>query len=66
MYTAFIGGKKLRATMDGDSGARRTGFLGEREKSSGLNANSGSGGKANGFRSIPESFSRWPGMIFRS
>ena len=52
----------------GDSGARRTGFRGERENDSGvktngdsgLKANSDSGGKANGFRSIPEWLSRSP------
>ena len=34
------------------------GFRGEGEQDSGLKANSDSGGKANGFRPSPESFSR--------
>jgi hypothetical protein len=46
-------------------GRTRKAFRGEGEQDSGLNANRDSGGKANSFRWVPESFSRWPGMLFK-
>ena len=55
-------GSTFRVTLPpiADSGVNVKTFRGEDEQDSGLKANSDSGGKANGFRTIPEWFSRCP------